>query len=382
MKIRNSKKYFDFQNTIDNDCKKEYKYNSLIIKIISKQTFSLQVHAQEGRNILLQIGYISIKKCALVWRVSVKAKIIGTGSFLPEKRLSNYELSTMVDTNDEWIVTRTGIRERRIADEVCVSDMALEAGLRAIDNAAVSPESLEMIIVATSTQDYYFPNCASRVQEKLGAQNAACVDISAACSGFIAALSMAQAYVEAGIYRRILVIGSEKMSDLVDWHDRSVCVLFGDGAGACVVSESDSENDLSGIVSSDIHNDGKSGKVLTARTSSCINMNGQEVFKFAVKKVPETIRYLLEKSETDINDIKYFILHQANVRIIESVAKRLESNMEKFPRNIENYGNTSSASIPILLDELNRQNKLCHGDLLILAGFGAGLSWGSILVRW
>lgn len=312
----------------------------------------------------------------------MKAKIIGTGSFLPEKRLSNYELSTMVDTNDEWIVTRTGIRERRIADEVCVSDMALEAGLRAIDNAAVSPESLEMIIVATSTQDYYFPNCASRVQEKLGAQNAACVDISAACSGFIAALSMAQAYVEAGIYRRILVIGSEKMSDLVDWHDRSVCVLFGDGAGACVVSESDSENDLSGIVSSDIHNDGKSGKVLTASTSSFINMNGQEVFKFAVKKVPETIRYLLEKSETDINDIKYFILHQANVRIIESVAKRLESNMEKFPRNIENYGNTSSASIPILLDELNRQNKLCHGDLLILAGFGAGLSWGSILVRW
>lgn len=312
----------------------------------------------------------------------MKAKIIGTGSFLPEKRLSNQELSTMVDTNDEWIVTRTGIRERRIADGVRVPDMAAEAGLRALDNAAVPPDSLEMIIVATSSSDYYFPNCASQVQEKLGAQNAACLDISAACSGFIAALSMAQAYIEAGIYSRILVIGSEKMSDLVDWHDRSVCVLFGDGAGACVVSGSDSDNDLSGIISSDIHNDGKSGKVLTARTSSFINMNGQEVFKFAVKKVPETIRHLLEKSGADMEDIKYVILHQANVRIIESVAKRLGSDMEKFPGNIENYGNTSSASIPILLDELNRQNKLCHGDMLILAGFGAGLSWGSILVRW
>lgn len=317
-----------------------------------------------------------------IWGLIMKAKIMGTGSFLPENTLSNYQLSTMVDTNDEWIVTRTGIRERRTAGEMTVSDMAAEAAVSALNNAYATPYDLDLIIVATSTPDYLFPNCASQVQEKIKAVNAACFDVSAACSGFIVALSIAAAYIEAGVYSNILVAGSEKMSDIVDWHDRSTCVLFGDGAGACIVTKTDADGDSSGVISFDIHNNGMNKDVLSAKTCGHISMNGQEVFKFAVKKVPETIKHLLDKENTDIDEIKYFILHQANIRIIDSVAKRLGADMERFPGNIEKYGNTSSASIPILLDELNRQNKLHHGDLLVLAGFGAGLSWGSMLVRW
>ena len=326
----------------------------------------------------------------------MRARIVGTGSFLPEYRMSNFELSELVETSDEWITSRTGIKERRIAKELTVSDMAANACIRALENASVTPEQVDLIIVATSSPDYFFPNCASIVQKKIGACNAACFDLSAACSGFIAALSTAAAYAEAGIYSNILVVGSEKMSSLVDWKDRSTCILFGDGAGACVVGRRAS-GDGAEIISGDFHNDGNNNDVLTAEKSGFIHMDGQAVFKFAVKKVPETIKRLLEKEDVQTQDVKYYILHQANIRIIESVAKRLEINasesgkaqneyiktvMEKFPSNLEKYGNTSSASIPILLDELNRENKLHPGDLLVFAGFGAGLSWGSMLVRW
>ena len=273
----------------------------------------------------------------------MKATIIGTGSYIPEYILTNQELSTMVETDDEWIVTRTGISERRIQKSGDVADMAVNAALKALDNAGINSE-----------------------------------DISAACSGFIMALSAAKAYIEAGMYEKVLIVCSEKMSGITDWKDRSTCILFGDGAGACVVESSEQE----GVKSVDLHNEGMLGEVLTAKRNENIVMNGQEVFKFAVKKVPETINTLLKKENTDAEDIKYFILHQANVRIIESVAKRLGIDMNRFPVNLSRSGNTSSASIPILLDELNRENKLQNEDLLVFAGFGAGLNWGSILVKW
>ena len=291
----------------------------------------------------------------------MKATIIGTGSYIPEYILTNQELSTMVETDDEWIVTRTGISERRIQKSGDVADMAVNAALKALDNAGINSEDIDLII-----------------QKNTGAINAVCFDISAACSGFIMALSAAKAYIEAGMYKKVLIVCSEKMSGITDWKDRSTCILFGDGAGACVVESSEQE----GVKSVDLHNEGMLGEVLTAKRNENIVMNGQEVFKFAVKKVPETINTLLKKENTDAEDIKYFILHQANVRIIESVAKRLGIDMNRFPVNLSRYGNTSSASIPILLDELNRENKLQNEDLLVFAGFGAGLNWGSILVKW
>ena len=325
----------------------------------------------------------------------MKATIIGTGSYIPEYILTNQELSTMVETDDEWIVTRTGISERRIQKSGDVADMAVNAALKALDNAGINSEDIDLIIAATSTPDYLFPNCSSIIQKNTGAINAVCFDISAACSGFIMALSAAKAYIEAGMYKKVLIVCSEKMSGITDWKDRSTCILFGDGAGACVVESSEQE----GVKSVDLHNEGMLGEVLTAKRNENIVMNGQEVFKFAVRKVPQCIdaalekaalklmlstaqKNLLKKENTDAEDIKYFILHQANVRIIESVAKRLGIDMNRFPVNLSRYGNTSSASIPILLDELNRENKLQNEDLLVFAGFGAGLNWGSILVKW
>lgn len=311
----------------------------------------------------------------------MRARITGTGSCLPAKVLTNDDLSQMVDTSDEWIRTRTGIRQRRIAQEETTASMAAEAAQNALENAGISPQEIELIIVATSTQDYSFPNCASLVQAEIGAEAAVCLDISLACSGFIAGLHMANAFITAGTYKKALVIGSERMSALVDWTDRSVCVLFGDGAGACVLEASD--NDC-GILDVDLHSNGSKGQVLTGgeRKQPYIQMNGQEVFKFAVRKVPESILELLERNQLSPDAIDNFILHQANVRIIESVAKRMKTDMEKFSTNLCTYGNTSAASIPILLDELNREHKLSAGSLYVLSGFGAGLSWGSILLKW
>ena len=210
----------------------------------------------------------------------------------------------MVETDNEWIVTRTGISERRIQKSGDVADMASNAAIKALDNAGINPKDIDLIIASTSTPDYLFPNCASIVQKITGADNAACFDISAACSGFIMALSAAKAYIEAGMFKKVLIVCSEKMSGITDWKDRSTCILFGDGAGACVIESSEHD----GIKSVDLHNDGKLGGVLTAKRNENIVMNGQEVFRFAVKKVPETINTLLEKESTDVKDIKYFIL--------------------------------------------------------------------------
>lgn len=320
------------------------------------------------------------------------SRVIGTGSYVPEQIVTNDDLAKIVDTNDEWIVTRTGIHERRVAADVKTgtSYMAAEAARRALADAGVAAEELDIILLGTSSPDNCFPNGACEVQGAIGAHRAAAFDISAACSGFLFALSTMQAFMQAGIYKTGLVIGADCLSKLTDWTDRGTCVLFGDGAGAAVVRAE--ETGLRHMV---MGSDGTKGSVLScvSRTGgSFLNgktpeigymyMDGQEVFRFAVKKVPECVRQILDETGTDIEDIKYFVLHQANYRIFESVAKRLKQPLEKFPMNIDRYGNTSGASVPLMLDELNREGKLNRGDKIILAGFGGGLTWGAALLEW
>ncbi|GAA6267004.1 MAG: ketoacyl-ACP synthase III [Clostridiales bacterium] len=317
-------------------------------------------------------------------------RIIGTGSYVPEQIVTNDDLSKIVETNDEWIRSRTGIRERRIATEDGTSDMAAKAAARAIEQAAILPEEIDLILLATSSPDSCFPNGACEVQAKLGAVNAACYDISAACTGFVFALSTAHAFISAGIYKTALVIGADVLSKLIDWTDRGTCVLFGDGAGAAVVRA-----DETGILGLNMHSNGEKGGVLTCGSRSNGNfllgrkpelgymtMDGQEVFKFAVKKVPECMNEVLRETGYTTQDIDHFVIHQANFRIIESIAKRLKVDVDKFPANMERYGNTSGASVPILLDELNRKGQLKRGEKMILSGFGAGLTWGAILLEW
>lgn len=303
-------------------------------------------------------------------------RIIGTGSYIPKKVITNDDLSLTLDTSDEWISTRTGIHNRHIAEGMTSSDMAYMAARRAVDDSGLNPADIDVIIVATSSPDYAFPSTAALVQAKLEAVNAACFDISAACTGFIYAYSIAQGYIAGGMYKNILIIGTEVMSEHVDWKDRSVCVLFGDGAGAAMLT-ADKDN-LSSVM---IHSDGSRGNVLTCGKDN-IFMDGQEVFKFAVKTVPMSIQDILNKEHIRADDVGMYILHQANQRIIQAVSKRLGISMEKFPMNMQEYGNTSAASIPILLDELNRNNRLVRDELIVMSGFGAGLSWGSIVLNW
>lgn len=317
-------------------------------------------------------------------------RIIGTGSYVPELIVTNDDLAALVETNDEWIQTRTGIRQRRIVRDEKTSDLAVKAAKRALEQAGIDAQELELIIVATSSPDECFPACACQVQAAVGADHAAAYDLSAACTGFIFALHTVQAFIKAGMCRLALVIGVDCMSKLTDWSDRGTCVLFGDGAGAAVVQAGEH-----GLCSMEMGSDGSKASVLSciARTSGnffnrkipelgYMYMDGQEVFRFAVKKVPECVTKLLEDAGSELEEIRYFVLHQANYRIVESVAKRLKQPMEKFPMNMERYGNTSAASIPILLDEMNRDGRLKHGEKIVLAGFGAGLTWGASLLEW
>ncbi|BCN28717.1 beta-ketoacyl-ACP synthase III [Anaeromicropila herbilytica] len=319
------------------------------------------------------------------------AKIIGTGSYLPKQIITNNNLSTFVDTSDEWISTRTGIRERRIAKEETTSYLATNAALNAINDAGIDPLDIDLIIVGTMSGDYYLPSTACEVQNEIKAMNALCFDISAACTGFVCAYNTAEAYINAGLSKTALIIGSDTMSKLIDWKDRATCVLFGDGAGAAILKLNNEASPSYSVMGSD----GSKKDMLICKTRShnnlqqdieekpdYIKMNGGEVFKFAVKKVPESIEQLLEKSNVALDEIKYFILHQANSRILQAIAKKLNVEESKFPMNLDKYGNTSAASIPILLDELNKEGKLQHGDKIILSGFGGGLSWGSILLEW
>lgn len=318
------------------------------------------------------------------------ARIIGTGSAVPAERVTNDDLSKVIETSDEWISTRTGIRERRVAQEETTVSIAVEAAKKALENAEMQARDIEIIIVATCSPDSFFPSAACQVQEALGASEAVAFDLSAACSGFVFALNTVQAYIKAGMYKTALIVGAETMSKLVDWNDRATCVLFGDGAGAAVV-----QADQEGMLGMVQHADGGLGHVLTCKaretrnllspgdqTTDYLKMEGQPVFKFAVRKVPECIEEVLEKTGVSKEEIKHYVLHQANSRIIESVAKRLKEPEVKFPMNLHFYGNTSAASIPILLDEMNRKGMLERGEKLILSGFGGGLTWGAALLQW
>lgn len=320
-------------------------------------------------------------------------KIIGTGSYVPKNVADNHFLSTIVDTNDEWISQRTGIKERHLAGaKEGTSYMAIEAAKAALDNAGIQPEELDLIIVATTSADTYVPSTSCQVQGEVGAIRATCFDMNAACSGFLFAMNTANAYLEMGMSKTALVIGAETLSREVDWSDRSTCILFGDGAGAAVLRVVDGEG---GILASVTGSDGSQGDVLTCkgrgiqnpfyksrRKKDYIQMNGQAVFRFAVTTVPKYIKQILKKTGLEADDVKFYILHQANRRILELISKRLKVDMDKIPMNLDHYGNTSSASIPILLDEINRNNLLEEGDKIVLSGFGGGLTWGATLIEW
>ncbi len=322
----------------------------------------------------------------------MRAKIIGTGSFLPKKIATNNDLSALMDTSDEWIKSRTGICERHLVSSQSENtlSMAVNAGKSALENAGLLPEEIDLILVATVSSDYITPSTACMVQKELHAVHAAAFDINAACSGFLFALNTADAYFQAGIYRTALIIGVETLSKLVDWNDRSTCVLFGDGAGAAVLKASQD-----GMIASLQGSNGAKGDALVCKSRtnnnpyistdaspSYLYMDGKEIFKFAVKKEPECIQELLAQTGLAPSDITWYLLHQANQRIIASIAKKLKLPLDKFPSNVHHCGNTSAASIPILLDEVHRAGKLKEGDLLLLSGFGAGLTWGAALLKW
>ncbi len=346
-------------------------------------------------------------------------KILGTGSYFPAHFMINKDLEKIVETNDEWIRTRTGIEKRHIASNESTADMATKAAKKAIEMAEISAEEIDLIITATLSGDYHTPSTACLVQAKLGAKNAVCFDLNAACSGFLFSMNTAVTYMQTGMAKTALIIGAETLSKLVDWTDRTSCILFGDGAGAAILSynlehlESDfleilqnnsqfskknNLGDSAGKIekyTAVLYSDGTRAGALTCeeellsnpfvepdRKSNKIQMDGQAIFKFAVKNVTICINEVLEKANIPKEEIKYFILHQANERIIQSISKKLKLPIERFPMNLAECGNTSSASIPILLDDLNRKGMLERGDKIVLSGFGGGLTWGAAYLEW
>ncbi|MBE5881421.1 MAG: ketoacyl-ACP synthase III [Lachnospiraceae bacterium] len=323
----------------------------------------------------------------------MKTRIAGTGHFLPKTVVTNDDLSKIMDTSDEWISSRTGIRERRLATEETTASMSAEAAKLALSDANMNPEDIDLIIVSTVSADHMTPSCACEVQAAIGADRAVAFDINAACSGFLFALQMADIYIKQGVYRNALIIGAETLSKIMDWNDRSTCVLFGDGAGAAVICPA--EGDSQGLASITLGSDGAKGMVLAGINRSnnnpfvktdigphYIHMDGQEVYKFAVTTVPVSIEKVLEQAGITTDDIKYFVLHQANIRILQSVSKRLKVGMDKFPISLDHCGNMSAASVPVLLDEVNRKGMLQKGDKIVLAGFGGGLTWGACVLEW
>ncbi len=327
------------------------------------------------------------------------AHIIGWGAYLPDKVLTNDDLAQMVDTSDEWIYTRTGIRERRIAGEKeTTATLAFEAAARALAVADLHPSQLDLVIVATSTPEYIFPASAARVQDYLGATRAGAFDLAAACSGFIYALNMASQAIATGSIDTAVVIGSETLSRVMDWEDRGTCILFGDGAGAVVLKGSSVPG---GLMSSTLRADGSGGDLLSlpaiyhnpipmlgpeylrnGHEKNTISMNGRQVFRFATRVVSESIAVVVEKAGLTLDDIDIIIPHQANVRIIESAAKRLKLPMDKFFMNVDRVGNTSTASIPIALCEAIEAGKMHPDDNVVFVGFGGGLTWGAGVIKW
>ncbi len=322
-------------------------------------------------------------------------RIAGTGAYAPERALTNRDLEKIVNTTDEWIVTRTGMRERRIAaPEQATSDLGSEAALRALADAGVAPEEVQLLLVATITPDYPFPNTGCLVQRRIGAKNAFCMSIEAACSGFVYGLETARHYIAGGAVDTALVIGAEKMSSILDWRDRSTCVLFGDGAGAAVLKPARRGR---GIIASVLGSDGALSELLyvpaggsrkpaSAETVAAgehfLRMNGREVFKHAVTNMVRAARTALHRAGLTPADVRWIIPHQANLRIIGAIAERLEIPEERFVINVARYGNTSGASVGLALDEAARDGRLRDGDIVMMLVFGGGFTWGATLIEW
>ena len=321
--------------------------------------------------------------------------IAGTGSYVPDEIISNFALEKMIDTSDEWIRTRTGIVERRIArKDEATSDLAVKAAQSAIEDAGLEANDLDLIITATVTPDMLFPSTGCMVQKKIGAQKAAAFDISAACSGFLYALEVGDQLIKSGHYQNILVLGADTLSKITDWTDRNTCVLFGDGAGAVVLRAREQDQ---GILCSHLYSDGAMSEMLRVPAGGSlrpaseetvqnrlhyITMKGNEIFKTAIKAMTEAIEQVAASGGIPIDNIDLFIFHQANTRIINAVAQRLSIPENKIPLTIQKYGNTSTASMPITLDELNKAGKIHRGDVICFAAFGGGLTWASSLVKW
>ena len=318
----------------------------------------------------------------------MKSKIIATGSYLPKKFLTNFDLEKIVDTTSDWIVERTGIHQRHIAaDNELTSDIATAAAKKAIEKSGLKIEEIEMIILATTTPDLTFPATATTVQAKLKATNAFAFDIQAVCSGFIYAIVTADNFIKSGQVKNAVVIGADILSHIIDWKDRNTCVLFGDGAGAVVLQATDEEN--SGIMGCKLSSDGSlndmlktSGGTSSNQQSGFIQMAGKEVFKHAVEKMSKSVLTVLDKVNLTVKDIDFLVPHQANARILSAVANRLELDESKVILTVENHANTSAASIPLALDYANSLNKFKRGDVLVLEALGGGLTWGSVVLRW
>jgi 3-oxoacyl-[acyl-carrier-protein] synthase-3 len=309
----------------------------------------------------------------------MNAGIIGIGRYIPEKIVTNMDLEKMMDTSDEWIRTRTGIEARRIAnDDINTSHMAYKAAVQAIENAGIAAEEIDLILVATVTPDQPFPSVACMIQDQLGATKAAAMDVSAACAGFMYAMVTASQFIQTGVYKHVLIVGVEKLSKITNWDDRNTAVLFGDGAGAAVMGP---VSEGKGIISFELGAAGSGGKHLMQQEKHLV-MNGREVFKFAVRQMGESSLNVLTKAGLTSEDVDLLIPHQANIRIMESARERLNLPPEKMTKTIHKYGNTSSSSIPIAIVEELEAGRIKDGDLLVMVGFGSGLTWGAIAFRW
>ena len=330
--------------------------------------------------------------------MSLSVKISGTGSYLPDKILSNEDLEKIVDTSDEWITTRTGIKERRIAaDTQSTSDLATEAAVDAMADAKLTSDEIDLIIVATISPDAFFPSTACYVQKNIGAINALCFDVSAACSGFLYAMQIAENFISSGQRKNALIIGAEKLSSMVDWEDRNTCVLFGDGAGAAILTTDEENEGSKKILASVLGSDGRQTDILhvPGGGSACpitpdnadqklnaIRMQGREVYKYAVNAMRRAAEQVLEKSNMEVEDVDKLIPHQANLRIIEAITDRMGIPSERTFVNLDKYGNTSAAAVAIALDEANKTQSIKKDDIVLLVAFGAGLTWASSLLKW